>query len=242
MQVVSGALAAPRVPIEAPPSLRVPEEMALFLEWFAETGPTGSQPLPAVTRAGVAHLFFESIHPFEDGNGRIGRAIAEKAMAQALGRPTWTALAATILLHRKGCYAALEAANRELEISTWLRWFAGMTLEAQLRTEADVRFLLDQTRLLDRLRGELHDRQERALLRMLREGPAGFAGGLSATNYATITGAPPATVTRDLADLVSKGALKRTGERRYTRYFLTIPLRRLPIVVIGEKGEIREQP
>jgi Fic family protein len=241
MQVVSGALAAPRVHFEAPPSWRVPEEMSRFLEWFAETGPSGGQPLPAVTRAGVAHLYFESIHPFEDGNGRIGRAIAEKAMAEALGRPTLTAWAATILLHRKGYYAALEAANRELEISTWLRWFAGMTLEAQLRTAAGVQFLLDQTRLLDRLRGEVNDRQERALRRMLREGPAGFAGGLSAANYATITGAAPATVTRDLADLVAKGALERTGERRYTRYFLTIPVRRVPIVVIGEKGEIRER-
>ncbi len=240
MQVVSGALTAPRLNFEAPPSSRVPEEMEQFLKWFAATGPTGSEPLPALTRAGIAHLYFESIHPFEDGNGRIGRAIAEKALAQTLGRPTLTALAATILVRRKEYYAALEAANREMEITAWLRWFAGVAIEAQLRTAAGVGFLLDKARLLDRMRGQLPERQERALLRMLREGPEGFRGGLSAANYATITGTPPATVTRDLAELVTKGALERTGERRYTRYFLTIPSRTVPAVEICPDGEILE--
>ena len=82
MQIVSGAVYAPRVHFEAPPSEQVPAEMERFLAWFEDTAPTGSRPLPALTRAGLAHLWFESIHPFEDGNGRIGRAIAEKALAQ----------------------------------------------------------------------------------------------------------------------------------------------------------------
>jgi len=81
-------------------------------------------------------------------------------------------------------------------------------------------FTIEKTRLLDRLRGHVNQRQEKALLRMLREGPGGFKGGLSAGNYITITGASPATATRDLADLVEKGALRREGERRYARYFL----------------------
>jgi hypothetical protein len=82
MQVVSGAVYAPRVHFEAPPSERVQAEMERFRAWFEDTAPTGTRPLPALTRAGLAHLWFESIHPFEDGNGRIGRAIAEKALAQ----------------------------------------------------------------------------------------------------------------------------------------------------------------
>src|SRR6266700_4463387 len=85
MQVVSGAIYEPKVHFEAPPSSRVPSDMAHFIAWFDRTGPSGDEALPALTRSGIAHLYFESIHPFEDGNGRIGRAIAEKALAQGLG-------------------------------------------------------------------------------------------------------------------------------------------------------------
>jgi Fic family protein len=223
MEVVSGALYAPKVHFEAPPSSKIPTEMRRFIAWFNRTAPAGREPLPALTRAGIAHLYFESIHPFEDGNGRIGRAIAEKALAQCFGHPTLIALAATILFRRKAYYAALEAANKKNEVTPWLSWFAGIVIEAQRRTTAQVEFLIEKTRLLDRLRGELNPRQEKAVLRMLREGPEGFKGGLSAGNYATITGASPATATRDLADLVEKGALLRTGEHRHARYHIAIP-------------------
>jgi len=185
-------------------------------------------------------LYFESIHPFEDGNGRIGRAIAEKAMAQSLGQPTLIALAATILARRKSYYEALEAANKENEITGWLMWFAGVAIEAQRRTIALVEFLIDKTKLLDRLKGQLNGRQEKALLRLFREGPEGFKGGLSAGKYTTITGASPATTTRDLADLVAKGALLREGERRYARYHLGVPLRPVPHMTLTEKGELAE--
>jgi Fic family protein len=222
MQVVSGAIHSPEVHFEAPPSPDVPGEMARFVTWFQRTGPWGSEPLPALTRAGIAHLYFVSIHPFEDGNGRIGRAIAEKALAQGAGQPTLTALAATILIRRKAYYSALEAANKNNEITAWLRWFADITVEAQRRTIARVDFAIDKTRLLDQLRGRLNERQEKALLRMLREGPEGFQGGLSAGNYASITGASPATATRDLVDMAAKGALVRRGERRHARYEVAI--------------------
>jgi Fic family protein len=204
MEIVSGPTHERRMHFEAPPSPKVPKEMAGFLDWFKRTTPAGIDPLPSSTRAGIAHLYFESIHPFENGNGRIGRAIAEKALAEGFGQPTLTALATTILLRRKTYYAALEAANKSNEVTAWLTWFAGITIEAQRRTTAHVEFLLEKTRLLDRLRGQLNSRQEKALPRMLREGPDGFKGGLSAGNYATITSASPATTTRDLAELVEK--------------------------------------
>jgi Fic family protein len=227
MQVVSGAVYAPRVHFEAPPSSAMPREMAGFVKWFNRTAPGGDDPLPSLTRAGVAHLYLVSIHPFEDGNGRIARAIAKKALAQNLRQPTLTALAATILAKRKAYYEALEAANKDNAITPWLSWFAATAVEAQRRTVALVDFLIYKTRLLDRLRGQINSRQEKALLRMLHEGPEGFRGGLSARNYATITGASPATTTRDLADLVGKGALARAGERRHARYQLMIPLRQV---------------
>ena len=240
MQVVSGPIDEPRVHFEAPPSSRVPSEMRRFIAWFAGTAAGHDEPLPALTRAGIAHLYFESIHPFEDGNGRIGRAIAEKALAQSLGQPTLTALAATILARRKSYYEALEAANKENEITRWLMWFAGVAIEARRRTIALVEFLIDKTKLLDRLKGQLNTRQEKALLRMFREGPEGFKGGLSAGKYSSITGASPATTTRDLADLVEKGALVREGERRYARYRLIIPLRPVPRVMLNERGKRAE--
>lgn len=240
MQVVSGSIYVPKVHFEAPPAAKVSKEMARFVRWFNHTAPTGKDPLAALTRAGIAHLYFESIHPFEDGNGRIGRAISEKALAQSAGRPTLTALATTILIRRKCYYSALARANKGNELTVWLCWFAGVVIEAQRRTEAQVLFLLDKTRMLDRLRGEINERQEKALLRMLREGPEGFRGGLSAGNYATITGASPATATRDLADLVEKNALVRTGERRYARYGLAIALRPVGEVGIDGEGNVRE--
>ncbi len=222
MQIVSGALHAPRVHFEAPPSDRVPDEMTRFIAWFNDRGPRGSAPMPAMMRAAIAHLWFETIHPFEDGNGRLGRAVAEKALAQSLEAPTLTALAATINRHKKAYYAQLHGASQTNQIDAWMGWFGDIVLEAQGRTIQSIRFLIEKTRLLDRLRGKVNDRQEKALIRMMAEGPDGFVGGLSAHNYRTITDAASATATRDLAELVALGALERTGERRYARYHLTI--------------------
>src|SRR6201987_3698888 len=151
MQVISGPAGAPKIHFEAPPSSRVPKEMTKFIAWFNRTAPGGKEPLSALTRAGMTHLYFESIHPFEDGNGRIGRALAEKTLAQSVGQPTLIALAATILARRARYYDALEAANKVNEITPWLAWFAGTTIEAQRRTLALIEFLIDKTKLFDRL-------------------------------------------------------------------------------------------
>src|SRR5271165_4121426 len=240
MQVVSGVIGAPKVHFEAPPSAQVPREMAGFIDWFKRTAPGGTEPLPALTRAGAAHLYFESIHPFEDGNGRVGRAIAEKSLAQTLGQPTLIVLAATILARRASYYQALEAASKENEITDWLAWFAGVTIEAQRRTLALIEFLIDRAKLFDRLKRQLSNRQQKALVRMFKEGPDGFKGGLSAGKYSTITGASPATATRDLADLTDKGALVRTGELRHARYTLSVPLKPVRHVTVSENGELIE--
>jgi Fic family protein len=240
MQVLSGGAGSPKIHFEAPPSAKVPAEMSRFIDWFNRTAPAGVEPLPALTRAGVAHLYFESFHPFEDGNGRIGRAVSEKSLAQSLGQPSLIALAATILARRARYYAAFEAANKKNEITDWLAWFAATTIEAQRRTIALIEFLIDKTKLLDRLSGQLNDRQRKALLRMFRE-PSGFKGGLSAGKYSAITGASPATTTRDLADLSEKGALIREGERRHARYTLSVPLRPVAQISVNERGELIEE-
>lgn len=179
-------------------------------------------PLPALARAGIGHLYFESIHPFEDGNGRIGRALAEKSLAQNIGRPTLIALAHAIEQHRKVYYDQLEMHQRRLDITGWLTYFAQTIIEAQQTTLARVAFHIRKAQFYDRFRGQMNERQEKVIARMFREGPGGFIGGLSAENYITITAASRPTATRDLQDLVQKGALTRMGERRYTRYRLNL--------------------
>jgi Fic family protein len=228
MQVVSGRLDRLKVHFEAPPSAAVPQEMDRFVEWFNRTASSGAQPLPPLTRAGIAHLYFVTIHPFEDGNGRVGRAVAEKALAQSLGRPTLVTLADAIKRQQKDYYRFLEDANKSNEISGWLEWFSGIILEAQYSTQTRVEFVIQKTKLLDRLRGQINPRQEKALLRMFQEGPGGFVGGMSAEKYINLTETSRATATRDLQDLVKKGALTRKGELRHTRYFLATPPQSAP--------------
>lgn len=130
------------------------------------------------------------------------------------------------LAHRNGQIAPLHLDVKRraqgYQITDWLLWFAAKAIEAQRRTLRQVEFVLAKARVMHGLRGKLNDRQERALLRMFAAGPDGFAGGLSAANYMTITGAPTATTTRDLAALVGLGALLRTGEQKGTRYWLPI--------------------
>lgn len=222
MQIVSGPLHQPKIHFEAPPSQIMKKEMNQFVSWFNQTAPDGKSPLPALTRAGITHLYFVCIHPFEDGNGRIGRALAEKALSQNLGHPTLIALSRTIQNHRKAYYAALERNNKDNEITDWLVYFAQTVLEAQKESQTLINFLIEKTKLFDRVRGQLNLRQEKALLRMFREGPSGFKGGLSAENYIAITKTSRATATRDLQDLVQKKVLLRHGELKSTRYELNV--------------------
>jgi Fic family protein len=222
MQVVSSSLHDPEVHFEAPPSSKMTAEMDAFVTWFNETGPAGMRALPALTRAGIAHLYFVCIHPFEDGNGRIARALAEKSLAQNLGHPSLIALAYTIERARKAYYGALERNNKDIEITDWLVYFADTINQAQGNTIERVDFYIAKARLYDLMRGKLNERQDKVIARMFREGIDGFKGGLSAQNYITITKTSRATATRDLQDLVTMGALTKTGELRHTRYHLNL--------------------
>ena len=222
MQVVSGAIHKPKVHFEAPPSKVMQREMTQYIKWLNDTAPDGKSPLPALTRAGIAHLYFVCIHPFEDGNGRIGRALAEKVLSQCLGQPTLIALSYTIQERKKAYYENLEKNNKDSEITAWLVYFANTILEAQGYTQELIDFLIEKSKLYEKLRGKMNERQEKVIARMFREGPEGFKGGLSAEKYLGIAKTSRATATRDLQDLVKKSALLKTGERKYTRYWLNI--------------------
>ena len=179
--------------------------------------------MPALTRAAIAHLYFVCIHPFEDGNGRISRALAEKSLAQNLNQPTLISLVDTIERSKKHYYSTLERNNKDNEITDWIVYFAKTVLDAQANTRRRIEFIIEKTKLYDKIRGKINPRQEKVIARMFRAGVDGFKSGLSAENYIAITSSPRTTVTRDLNDLVAKGTLVKVGQLKHTRYYLNIP-------------------
>ena len=217
MQVVSGSAAHPRVHFEAPPSVRVPAEMESFVDWFNASRESIRQP---PVRAALVHLRFETIHPFEDGNGRIGRALAEKALSQGLDRPVLLSLSRAIEADKKSYYRALQEAQKSNEVTPWLCYFTSLVLEAQSHADAQVEFILRKAKFFDHHKDKLGERQLKVIRRMLDEGPDGFEGGINARKYVGLTKVSKATATRDLQDLVKNGVLVPIGGGRSTRYEL----------------------
>lgn len=213
MQVISGALGREKVHYEAPPSTKVPEEMKQFIQWFNDTAPGGRLEMKkAPVRSAIAHLYFETIHPFEDGNGRMGRAIAEKALSQTIGRPVLLSLSRTIEAGKKLYYETLEKAQRSNEITPWITYFIQTALHAQTEAEEQIEFTLKKTKFFDRFKHKLNQRQEIVIKRMLEEGTKGFEGGINAKKYIGITKTSKATATRDMQQLLELGAFILVGK------------------------------
>ena len=152
----------------------------------------------------------------------MGRNLAEKSLAQNIGRPSLIAIAFAIERDRKAYYDHLELHQKTLDVTLWLEWFAETVLTAQQVTLDRVGFFIAKAHFYDRHREKFNERQAKVIERMFREGPDGFTGGLSAEKYISITGTSRATATRDMSDLVEMDALARTGELRYTRYWLKL--------------------
>jgi Fic family protein len=225
MQIVSGPYGREKVHYEAPSAARVPDEMVKLIEWCNQTSPlSGDKTIPGIARAGIAHLWFELIHPFDDGNGRVGRAIADHALSQSLGYPTTACLATAIEGDKKTYYLQLEKASRGgLEVNTWLDYFADRVIKAQEIAREEVDFVLAKTRFYEAYGDELNDRQARMVSRVFAEGRKGFEGGITTRKYEAITKCPNRTASRDLSDLVAKGIIiPLPGGGRTTRYELTI--------------------
>jgi Fic family protein len=213
MQVVSGPVGKWKVHFEAPPSETVPAEMARFISWFNK-----DETKNPILRSAIAHLYFESIHPFEDGNGRIGRAISEKALSQGLCRPVLLSLSESIEANKKAYYDALKTAQRSNEVTAWIVYFSNTALDAQSRAEESIGFILRKTKYFDHFKEQLNERQMKVIRRMFDAGPTGFKGGMSTRKYIAITRTSKATATRDLQYLSAIGALEQTGGGRSTRY------------------------
>lgn len=223
MQIVSGHHGKWVVHYEAPPSDRVPKEMKQFIRWFNCTAPGKAQAIMfAPVRAAIAHLYFESIHPFEDGNGRLGRVIAEKALSQGVGHPVVLSLSQTIENEKKAYYNALNTASKSNEITAWIHYFVNVVLKAQIEVEAQINFILKKTAFFDSFEKILNERQLKVVRRMMQAGVKGFEGGMSAKKYMSITNISKATATRDLQHLLALQVFRQIGSGRSAHYELNL--------------------
>lgn len=215
MRVVSGPLDREKVHFEAPEAGRLEAEMARFLRWFNR--PPAMDP---VLRAAIAHFWFVTIHPFEDGNGRIARAIADMALARADGTSDrFYSMSSQIELERKDYYDQLESAQRgDLDITTWLRWFLGCLDRALDSAESLLGAVLHKARLWQQINQHpINDRQRQVLNRLLN----GFEGHLTTSKYAKLAKCSPDTALRDIRDLLDRRILlQNTAGGRSTSYRL----------------------
>ena len=215
MQVVSGPIGRERVHFEAPPADRLEAEMSRFLAWV-----NSAPALPPVLKAGLGHLWFVTLHPFDDGNGRLARAIGDLLLARADGSPCrFYSLSAQIHRDRKGYYDILERTQRgSMEVTGWLAWFLEALHRAVAEAEASLEAVLAKGRCWQRWAAlPLNERQVKLLNKLLD----GFEGKLTSSKWAALAKCSPDTALRDLNDLVARGVLRKTDAGgRSTSYLL----------------------
>ena len=216
MQVISGPIGKERVHFEAPQANRLAGEMGSFLNWFE-----GQDPIDPVLKAGLAHLWFVTIHPFDDGNGRIARAIADLALARSENTPQrFYSMSAQIRQERKAYYDILESTQRKtLDVTPWMEWFLACLGRAIDGAQVTLGSVLGKARFWERIReAPLNDRQRLVINRLLD----GFEGKLTTSKYAKLTKSSQDTAHRDILALVDYGVLARNSEGgRSTSYSLT---------------------
>ena len=220
MQVVSGRIDRPIVHFEAPPRAGLEAQFADFLAWFESSRSDTS--LDPFLRAGIAHFWFVTLHPFDDGNGRLTRAITDLALAQGEQQAIrFYAMSASILDDRTGYYRILEASQKGgLDITSWLQWFLATLLNSLEQALARIDRVLVKARFWQAHRSQaLSAEQIKVLNRLLDGGERGFENGISAAQYQAVAKVSKATATRHLSDLLEKGCIERLpGGGRSTRY------------------------
>ncbi len=215
MQVVSGPIGKEHVHFEAPKADRVAAEMGSFLDWFE-----GKDPIDPVLKAGLAHLWFVTIHPFDDGNGRIARAVADMALARSENNPQrFYSMSAQMRQERNAYYDVLERAQRgTMEVTSWMEWFLGCLGRAIDGAQIALGAVLEKAGFWERTRNvQLNDRQRLVINRLLD----GFEGKLTTSKYARLAKCSQDTAHRDILALVDHGVLVRNPEGgRSTSYSL----------------------
>lgn len=227
MEVVNGAVGRTKVHYSAPPAALLESQVGAFVAWFNQSNPnTGSRPLDGLLRAALSHLWFETLHPFDDGNGRIGRAILQLAIGQDMGQPgRIVTLSRQIESCKAQYYNALERAQRShtLDVTPWVEWmlqqiylaseFASQTIEYSLQR---IQFQASMSKQA------LNERQLKTMRKLLDAGPKGYVGGMTTRKHESISEVSTPTAARDLIDLENRGLLVKQGKGRSVRYYPAI--------------------
>lgn len=224
MQVVSGPMGKEKVHFEAPPGGTVESEMRQFLRWWE----SGRKDTDGILRAGLAHFYFVIIHPFEDGNGRIARALTDMALAQDENMSVrYYSLSSQIMEERKAYYDILEkcSSRGRTDVTEWLVWFLESFERAIKRSDKIIGNVLAKADFWQvHVQTELNERQKKVLNRMLDAGPGGFEGGLTTRKYVSMTKTSRATAFREISDMVDKKVLRQLpGKGRSVSYDLVWP-------------------
>ena len=220
MQVISGSMVKQKLHYDAPPAARVAEEMNAFLKWFN----SDSYNMNGIMRAGIAHLWFVTIHPLDDGNGRSARAVADLAIAQMEGTgQRFYSLSSQIEREKKTYYELLEKTQKgELDITEWLTWFGSCYQRAIVEAERATRQIIEKARFLKQhAEGPVLSKRQAKVVRRLLDG---FEGNLTAKKYAALSKCSVDTATRDINDLIEKGVMIRNpGGSKNTSFSLVLP-------------------
>lgn len=219
MRVISGAIGRERVHYEAPPSIQVPIEMERFLTWWQES----HGKVEGIIRAALAHFWFVTIHPFDDGNGRLARALTDMALSQDDQQKVRAySLSAQIMADREEYYDILERCQKgTCDVTPWLFWFLGCFSRAIRRSDDILDGVFSRSDFWRRYEHlQMTDRQKKVINRLLEEGPGGFEGGLTTKKYASMTHTSKGTAFRELDQLYEWGVLERIGKGRSVRYEL----------------------
>ena len=221
MQIVSGAMGKEKVHFEAPPAKNIPQEMKSFVAWY-QSFKTNGNIQKIIVKTAITHLYFESIHPFEDGNGRIGRVLIEKCLSESIDRQIIMSISQAIEKDKNKYYDELKQVQCTLVIDSWLRYFSQLLIDAQQYAIDVLDFSIRKTQFYDKHKPVMNERQTKAINKMLDAGKEGFESGMTAKKYISITKTTKATATRDLQELVTHGILKQNLAGRSTNYSLDL--------------------
>ena len=222
MRVVSGPIGWENIHFEAPPAGQLDDEMKRFFLWFDES----LGRIEGIVRAALVHLRFVTVHPFDDGNGRLARALTDMALTQDdKQRVRYYSLSTQIMTEREGYYDILESTQKGAgDVTAWLVWFLGCFARAIERSEDIMNGVFSKAEFWKtHARDQLTERQKKVINCLLDEGPDGFVGGLTTKKYASMTHASRATAFRELDQLMELGMLERIGQGRAVRYELMLP-------------------
>lgn len=220
MQIVSGPAGRETVHYEAPEAGEVPAQMQQFLDWF------NASEQDSLVKAALSHLWFETIHPFDDGNGRVGRNIVDLCLARDAGETSrLVRISQRLLEQREAYYHELgQAQHGGLDVTRWMSWFVAQVRAAWEATSKVVDTSLEKARFWASHAGlDLNARQKKAVNTLLDLGPGGFEGGMNTRKYVSLTGTSRPTASRELIELNALGVLKQVGAGRSTRYYVNLP-------------------